>query len=75
MTRTMPVAVAGDAPVGGAKRVSKPRRRSWWRTIALTLGAIAFLFPFYYMIVGSLQRRSDTSLVGALPLPGNFSFN
>jgi multiple sugar transport system permease protein len=75
MTRTMPVAVAGDAPIAGAKRVRKPRRRSWWRTIALTLGAIAFLFPFYYMIVGSLQRRSDSSLVGALPLPGNLSLN
>jgi multiple sugar transport system permease protein len=75
MTRTVPIAVAEDAPAAGAERVSKRRRRSWWRTIALTLGAIAFLFPFYYMIVGSLQRRSDTSLVGALPMPGNVSLN
>ena len=75
MTRTMPDAVAENAPAAGAKHVSKPRSRSWWRTIALTLGAIAFLFPFYYMIVGSLQRRSNTSLVGALPMPGNLSLN
>jgi multiple sugar transport system permease protein len=46
-------------------------RRSWWRTIALAVGAIAFLFPFYYMIVGSFQQRADTSLGGVLPLPGN----
>ena len=24
----------------------------------LTLGALAFLFPFYYMVVGSLQTLS-----------------
>jgi multiple sugar transport system permease protein len=50
-----------------------PRGRSWWRTIALTIGAIIFLFPFYYMIVGSLQERSDSSLIGALPMPDNLS--
>jgi multiple sugar transport system permease protein len=51
------------------------RGRSWWRTIALTLGAIVFLFPFYYMIVGSLQETPDTSLIGALPKPDNLSLN
>ena len=49
------------------------RGRSWWRVTALTAGAIAFLFPFYYMIVGSLQARSDSSLLGALPMPDNLS--
>ncbi|MBO3743903.1 carbohydrate ABC transporter permease [Actinoplanes flavus] len=51
------------------------RGRSWWRTIALTLGAIVFLFPFYYMIVGSLQATPDTSLSGALPRPDNLSLD
>ncbi|GGN44803.1 multiple sugar transport system permease protein [Actinoplanes campanulatus] len=51
------------------------RGLSWWRTIALTLGAITFLFPFYYMIVGSLQVAPDTSLSGALPRPDDLSFD
>lgn len=49
--------------------------RPWLRIAGLTVGAIAFLFPFYYMIVGSLQAKSDTSLGGALPDPGNMSLN
>jgi len=74
MTRTMPgAAVVADAaaPQAGGGR----RRRPWWRIIGLSLGAIAFLFPFYYMIVGSLQRRSDTSLTGVLPMPGDLSLD
>ncbi len=51
------------------------RRRPWLRITGLALGAIAFLFPFYYMIVGSLQKKSDTSLGGALPNPGNLSLD
>ncbi len=35
-----------------------------------SLGALVFLFPFYYMVVGSLQEKPDTSLLGALPLSG-----
>ncbi len=42
---------------------------------ALLFGALVFLFPFYYMIVGSLQRRQDTSLSGALPHPGNLTLH
>ena len=34
-----------------------------------------FLFPFYYMIVGSLQRRQDASLSGVLPHPGNMTLH
>ena len=75
MTQTMPVAVAQDVAEVGGRGVRKPRHRSWWRASALTLGALAFLFPFYYMIVGSLQKRSDSSLRGVLPRPGNVSLN
>lgn len=39
----------------------------------LTLGALAFLFPFYYMVVGSLQTSPDTSVAGAFPNPGNLT--
>ena len=75
MTQTQPLAVAEHLPPAGMDATTKRRRRSWWRTAALSLGAIAFLFPFYYMIVGSLQARSDTSLIGALPMPDNLSLD
>jgi multiple sugar transport system permease protein len=48
---------------------------TWRRTIALIIGALAFLFPFYYMLVGSLQVRSDTSPRGILPDPGNLGLD
>jgi len=41
----------------------------------LTIGAIAFLFPFYYMLVGSLQNAPDTSIAGAFPNPANLTLN
>lgn len=43
------------------------------RGVVLTLGALAFLFPFYYMIIGSLQRSPDTSVAGAFPNPSNLT--
>ena len=43
------------------------------RGIVLGLGALAFLFPFYYMIIGSLQETVDSSLAGAFPRPGNLT--
>jgi len=37
------------------------------RTVLLVLGAVAFLFPFYYMLIGSLQAEPDTTPSGLLP--------
>ena len=42
----------------------------WLRRGVLFLGALLFLFPFYYMVVGSLQKDPDTSLAGAFPTGG-----
>jgi multiple sugar transport system permease protein len=42
---------------------------------ALLVGALVFLFPFYYMIAGSLQKVQDTSLAGAVPRPGNLTLS
>jgi multiple sugar transport system permease protein len=50
-------------------RSTGPKRRIW-STTALFLGALVFLFPFYYMVVGSLQKKPDTSLKGAFPTGG-----
>lgn len=41
--------------------------------VVLSLGALAFLFPFYYMVVGSLQTSVDPSLAGAFPHPANLT--
>jgi len=40
------------------------------RAIVLGLGALLFLFPFYYMIIGSFQATPDTSLAGIIPHHG-----
>ena len=39
----------------------------------LALGAFVFLFPFYYMFIGSLQTSPDTSVAGAFPNPANLT--
>lgn len=52
----------------------RPRpQRSIVRLVTLTVGAFAFLFPFYYMLVGSLQEEPDTSVGGAFPNPANLT--
>ena len=50
-----------------------PRFHVVLRGVVLGLGALAFLFPFYYMVIGSLQRTPDQSLAGAFPDPGNLT--
>ncbi|MFB4421097.1 carbohydrate ABC transporter permease [Streptomyces sp. QL37] len=37
------------------------------RYVLLSLGAVAFLFPFYYMVVGSLRRTTAGDLSAAVP--------
>jgi multiple sugar transport system permease protein len=44
--------------------------RRAWSTAVLFLGAIVFLFPFYYMVIGSLQEKPDTTVKGAFPTGG-----
>ena len=46
------------------------RRATVIRYIVLFAGALAFLFPFYYMLIGSLQSEPDTSVRGAFPTSG-----
>ena len=42
-------------------------------TALLLVGALVFLFPFYSMIIGSLQKTRDSSIRGMLPNPSNTS--
>jgi multiple sugar transport system permease protein len=50
-------------------------RRSVLRIAALFIGALVFLFPFYYMIIGSLQKKSDPSVGGIFPHPSNLTLH
>jgi len=49
---------------------AKSRTRRWPRVLGLFVGAFVFLFPFYYMVIGSLQEKPDTSIAGAIPTRG-----
>jgi multiple sugar transport system permease protein len=55
----------------------EPAERISWRRVpglaALMLGALIFLFPFYYMVVGALQREPNTDISGAFPNPANLT--
>ncbi|TCN44314.1 multiple sugar transport system permease protein [Kribbella orskensis] len=44
-----------------------------WRFLTLLVGAFVFLFPFYYMLIGSLQTEPDPTVRGAFPEPGNLT--
>src|SRR6476469_1398008 len=46
------------------------RGRKVWSTLALFAGALVFLFPFYYMVIGSLQKAPDPTIKGAFPTGG-----
>jgi multiple sugar transport system permease protein len=45
------------------------------RLAVVLIGAVVFLFPFYYMVIGSLQSEPDTSVAGAFPSPGNLTLD
>ena len=50
-------------------------RGGFGRTALLLVGALVFLFPFYYMVIGSLQKDRDSSIGGAFPNPSNLSLD
>ena len=43
------------------------------KVVTLAIGALGFLFPFYYMLVASLQTSKDATLGGMIPWPSNLS--
>ncbi len=69
MTTTETVSSPADERVRRA-RARRWHRNPWLTTTALTLGALAFLFPFYYMLIGSLQAEPDTSPSAIVPTQG-----
>ncbi|WP_426515899.1 carbohydrate ABC transporter permease [Diaminobutyricibacter sp. McL0618] len=59
--------------LGSARRLT--RGQAILQGTVLAIGAIFFLFPFYYMLVGSLQATPDTTVAGAFPNPGNLTLH
>ncbi|TFC84639.1 carbohydrate ABC transporter permease [Cryobacterium sp. TMT1-21] len=49
------------------------RKQNILRGVVLAVGALVFLFPFYYMVIGSLQETPDPSVAGAFPNPANLT--
>ncbi|RFU84850.1 carbohydrate ABC transporter permease [Streptomyces triticagri] len=45
------------------------------RYAALGLGAVAALLPFYYMVIGALQKKHDATLGGLLPVPSRLTLD
>jgi multiple sugar transport system permease protein len=64
-----------------ATKLHHPRPHGWSRAqlvlrgVVLGLGALVFLFPFYYMIVGALQKDPDPTISGAFPNPANLTLD
>ncbi|MFH9330986.1 carbohydrate ABC transporter permease [Streptomyces althioticus] len=69
------MSVSTPAPAGTLGHTadeSRPDRlRKPWtaagKYVLLALGAVAFLFPFYYMLVGSLRKTTTGDLSSAVP--------
>jgi multiple sugar transport system permease protein len=74
ITTTQPVEDAEPA-IRATAPEPRPPKSQWLRIVPLFIGALVFIFPFYYMIIGSLQRNENTSLSGVLPNPGNMTLH
>ena len=68
----------GEAAAERATAVAPPSRRSrrrLWPLLGLAVGALVFLFPFYYMVIGALQREPNSGVSGAFPNPANLTLD
>jgi multiple sugar transport system permease protein len=67
-----------EAAAEQATAIAPPTRRSrrrLWPLLGLAVGALVFLFPFYYMVIGALQREPNPDLSGAFPNPANLTLD
>ncbi|MDF2743058.1 MAG: sugar transporter permease [Actinomycetia bacterium] len=78
-TATQPQpAQPGEAAAERTTAVAPPTRRSrrrLWPLLGLGVGALVFLFPFYYMVIGALQREPNSDVSGAFPNPANLTLD
>src|SRR5689334_5837289 len=71
-----PASRPGSPGINGAGKASGVEKRNnlgLGSFVLLAVGAFVFLFPFYYMFIGSLQTSPDTSVAGAFPDPANIT--
>jgi multiple sugar transport system permease protein len=76
-TATQPQQPA-SAATERAVAIAPPSRRSRRRLLplaGLAAGALVFLFPFYYMVIGALQREPNSDVSGAFPNPANLTLD
>jgi len=71
-TQPQPPEVLAERPQPIAPPTRRSRRRLW-PLLGLTIGAVVFLFPFYYMVIGALQSEPNSGLSGAFPNPANLT--
>ena len=45
------------------------------RLVALLIGAVVFIFPFYYMVASALQKAPNPDISGAFPNPASLSLD
>ncbi|PSL37676.1 carbohydrate ABC transporter membrane protein 2 (CUT1 family) [Labedella gwakjiensis] len=57
------------------QRQTSGRGAAVLRGVVLSIGALVFLFPFYYMVIGSLQRTPDATVAGAFPNIANLTLD
>jgi multiple sugar transport system permease protein len=72
----MATSVTTERASARIRRREPAGRLSWGRIAGLAVllfGALVFLFPFYYMVVGALQREPNTDISGAFPNPANLT--
>lgn len=74
-TAAVPPDAYADAAQEAVAPSKEPREGGWLRYVLLSIGALIFLFPFYYMVVGSFQTEADKSVRGIFPEAGNVTFN
>jgi multiple sugar transport system permease protein len=70
MSKPVPIS-SESSPTQDLEVETPPRNRL--RVFVLALGAILFIFPFYYMVIGSFQAVADKSFSGILPHPDNLT--
>ena len=70
MSTPVPISSEGT-PAQDLEVETPPRNRL--RVLVLALGAILFIFPFYYMVIGSFQAVADKSVSGIIPQPDNLT--
>jgi multiple sugar transport system permease protein len=73
---TTRVREAAARPRGKEVHGHGERGWQWWaRLVPLVIGAIVFVFPFYYMVVSALQREPNPGISGAFPNPAKLSLD